>query len=279
MAEGTARVVRRRKVSASAFSRVDGSGGDLADAAAAQIRQRIDAGHFQSGQRLPSERDLADELGVSRTVLRESLRSLGSLGYVEVSAGRGTFVADPTDEWQSRRLIDDWLRRNQAALRDLIELRAAIEPQALRGGTGDARAMAADLQPLIEAQAAAIAESRPDDAAEIDIEFHVRLSADSPNQPLRSLAQAIIHRARQAAHAAYRVHAYNQGSLRQHRAIVAALANGDRARAADLLAEHHLSRSDQVASYLERGEPEPREPAELRAPTPITRSASRRAPG
>jgi len=279
MAEGTARVVRRRKVSASAFSRVDGSGGDLADAAAAQIRQRIDAGHFQSGQRLPSERDLADELGVSRTVLRESLRSLGSLGYVEVSAGRGTFVADPTDEWQSRRLIDDWLRRNQAALRDLIELRAAIEPQALRGGTGDARAIAADLQPLIEAQAAAIAESRPDDAAEIDIEFHVRLSADSPNQPLRSLAQAIIHRARQAAHTAYRVQAYNQGSLRQHRAIVAALANGDRARAADLLAEHHLSRSDQVASYLERGEPEPREPAELRAPTPITRSASRRAPG
>ena len=276
MSDGAARVVRRRKVSASAFSRVDGSAGDLADAAAAQIRERIDAGHFQSGQRLPSERDLADELGVSRAVLRESLRSLGSLGYVEASAGRGTFVADPTDEWQSRRLIDDWLRRNQAALRDLIELRAAIEPQALRGGAGDPTVLAADLLPLIEAQAAALSEGRSDDAAEIDLEFHIRLSASSPNQPLRSLAHAIIGRARHAAHAAYRVRTYNQGSLRQHRAIVAALANGDRGRAADLLAEHHLSRSDQVASYLERGEPELDGPADL---IPISGMASRRAPG
>src|SRR5690348_14856484 len=92
-------VVRRRKVSAAGFSRLDGGAGDLAEAAAAQIRARIDSGHFGTGQRLPSERDLADELGVSRTVLRESLRSLESLGYVEASAGRGTFVADPRDEW------------------------------------------------------------------------------------------------------------------------------------------------------------------------------------
>ena len=67
-----------------------------------------------------------------------------------------------------------------------------------------------------------------------------------------SLASALILRAQQAAYAAYRVSAYTQGSLRQHRAILAALRAGDRDRAADLLFEHHRSRADQVASYLER---------------------------
>jgi GntR family transcriptional repressor for pyruvate dehydrogenase complex len=249
---GTAAAIRRRKVSAAAFSRVDGSSGNLVDEVAAQIRSRIEDGHFEHGARLPSERDLADELGISRTVLRESLRSLESLGYLEARVGQGRFVVDPREAFHSQRLIDDWLRRNQSAVHDLVELRAAIEGQALRGGTDDPRELARSLRPLVDAQAAALADGRPDDAADIDAEFHIRLSSSTPNGPLRSLATALIVRARHAAYAAYRVSAYKQGSLRQHRAILAALRAGDRDRAADLLFEHHLSRSDQLASYLER---------------------------
>jgi GntR family transcriptional repressor for pyruvate dehydrogenase complex len=244
-------VVRRRKVSAAVFSRVDPAGGDLAEAAASQIRDRIEDGHFGFGERLPSERDLAEELGISRAVLRESLRSLESLGYVESSLGRGTFVVDPNEQWRSQRLLEDWLRRHQAALKDLVEMRSAIESQAVRGGTSDARELARSLRALVDAQAQAIEDGRPDDAAEMDSTFHIQLASGTDNEPLRALARALILRARQAAHAAYRVSAYHRGSLRQHRAIVAALARGDRDKAADLLAEHHLSRSDQVASFLE----------------------------
>ncbi len=250
MTTGTA--IRRRKVSAAAFSRVDGSNGNLVDEVADQIRSRIEDGVFAEGARLPSERDLADELGISRTVLRESLRSLESLGYLEARVGQGRFVVDPRAAFPSERLLADWLRRNQAALHDLVELRAAIESQALRGGVGDPRVLAAALRPLVEAQAAAVDEGRPDDAADIDTAFHQRLAEGTPNLPLRSLALALITRASQAAHAAYRVSAYKQGSLRQHRAIVSALRAGDRDRAADLLFEHHLSRSDQLGAYLER---------------------------
>jgi DNA-binding FadR family transcriptional regulator len=82
--------------------------------------------------------------------------------------------------------------------------------------------------------------------------FHLRLAGGTENRPLSLLAEALIARARQAAHAAYRVSAYRRASLRQHRSIVAALKAGDRDRAADLLMEHHLSRVDQLASYLER---------------------------
>jgi GntR family transcriptional repressor for pyruvate dehydrogenase complex len=248
----TGAAIRRRKVSAAAFSRVDGSTGNLVDEVAAQIRSRIDEGVFPQGARLPSERDLADELGISRTVLRETLRSLESLGYLEARVGQGRFVTDPREAFHSERLLADWLRRNLAALHDLIEMRAAIEAQALRGGSGDPRALAKELRPLLDAQAAAVAGGRPDDAADIDAEFHRRLAESTPNEPLRSLAVGLITRARQAAHAAYRVSALQQGSLRQHRAILAALRSGDRDRAADLLYEHHLSRTDQLGAYLER---------------------------
>jgi GntR family transcriptional repressor for pyruvate dehydrogenase complex len=273
---GSGSAVRRRKVSAAAFCRVEGGTGNLVDEVAAQIRSRIEDGHFRGGERLPSERDLADELGISRTVLRESLRSLESLGYVHARVGQGRFVVDAGEPWQSQRLIDDWLRRHQSELRDLIELRAVIESQALRGGAEDPRQLAAAVRPLLEAQAVAITDGRLDDAADIDMAFHIRLAEGTGNRPLRSLAVALILRARQAAHAAYRVSAYKQGSLRQHRAVVAALRSGDRDKAADLLAEHHLSRSDQLASYLER--PVADEPARRRKPT-ATGTASRRAPG
>ena len=245
------RAVRRRKISAAGFRKVEASGGNLADEVADQIRARLDEGLVAVGDRLPSERDLVRELGISRAVLRESLSSLESLGYLEARVGQGRFVADP-DGGVGQRLIDDWLRRHEAELRDLIEMRAAIESQALRGATGDLGTLATEAMELLTLQSEAIGEARLDDAAEADMRFHLRLAGGTENRPLRMLAEALIGRARQAAHAAYRVSAYRRASLRQHRSIVAALKAGDRDRAADLLMEHHLSRVDQLASYLER---------------------------
>jgi DNA-binding FadR family transcriptional regulator len=174
------------------------------------------------------------------------------MGYVRSSLGRGTFVVDPTERWRSQHVIEEWLRSHQAAFHDLVELRAALESQSVRGSTGDPRQLARSLRPLIDAQVAAIAAGKPDDAAEMDQTFHLQIAAGSPNQPLRDMCRALIMRSRQAAQAVYRVSAYQEGSVRQHRAIVSALGRGDRDKAADLIAEHHLSRSEQVASFLER---------------------------
>lgn len=245
------RTVRRRKVSAAGFRRLEFVDGNLVDEVADHIRTRLEEGLVAVGERMPSERDLAAELGISRTVLRESLSSLESLGYLEARVGQGRFVADPAG-WKSQRLIDDWLRRHEAELRDLIELRAVVESQALRGAVGDLAAMALQARELLRHQVRAVNEGRLDDAAEDDMTFHLLLSGDTPNRPLRALAHILIDRARKAAHAAYRVGSYRRGSLRQHRLIVAALREGDRDRAADLLMEHHMSRVDQLGTYLER---------------------------
>ena len=81
------------------------------------------------GEKLPSEVELARELGVSRTTLREAVRSLAAQGYVEVRRGSGTFVLDrsPAPDIGLQRL--ECLRTR---LRDLFEIRMMLEPQAAR---------------------------------------------------------------------------------------------------------------------------------------------------
>ena len=62
---------------------------------AAQLRGHITSGEFKPGTRLPAERDLAKQLGVSRPSVREALIALEVEGYVEVRIGSGVYVIGP----------------------------------------------------------------------------------------------------------------------------------------------------------------------------------------
>ena len=82
------------------------------------------------GDKLPNEIDLAQELGVSRTTLREALHVLVSQGLLEVHRGRGTFVTHQAAQ------VNDYgfsnLDQVRGELRDLFELRSIFEPSAAR---------------------------------------------------------------------------------------------------------------------------------------------------
>ncbi len=65
----------------------------IADRVAAWLRDSIERGQFSAGERLPSVEQLARDLGVGRSSIREALRHLQALGMVELRHGRGTFVA------------------------------------------------------------------------------------------------------------------------------------------------------------------------------------------
>jgi GntR family transcriptional regulator, transcriptional repressor for pyruvate dehydrogenase complex len=223
----------------------------LTDEVAELIKARIESGEFPQGQRLPSERVLVEQLGISRTVLRESLSGLEASGYVQAQVGKGRFVVDPQDRSKSETLITEWLRRHQAQFQDLVEMRALVEAQALRSSSATPSELLGLVEGIVKEQAKAVADGRTSDAAALDYEFHVRLTLSSTNRLLRALGVALIGRARQAALAAYSMRAYQAESMRQHERILAALAAGDLAAAADLISEHHLSRASQISEHLE----------------------------
>ena len=91
-----------------------------------QIQQLISGGQLKPGDKLLSERELADRLQVSRVSVREAIRSLEMLGFIEIRHGEGTFVRD-TNADDVIRPLAMFLAVERGSLLDMFEVRRIFE--------------------------------------------------------------------------------------------------------------------------------------------------------
>ncbi|MBN1106910.1 MAG: FadR family transcriptional regulator [Deltaproteobacteria bacterium] len=98
-----------------------------------QLKHAILLGHFHPGDKLPPERDLAEQFQVSRVAVRESLRVLENAGFLTTRQGvtGGTFVTDLTFEHLSNAFIDLFLAE-KISIPELVHVRVLIEPEIAR---------------------------------------------------------------------------------------------------------------------------------------------------
>ena len=115
--------------------------------AVSRLGTRIVGGEWQPGQGIPKEADLCDEMGVSRSVIREAFRILGAKGLIRSRTSDGTRV-QPRSEW---RLLDpdvmDWRIKagdTRVLLQDLLKVRLVLEPGVVHTATLIADAAARD---------------------------------------------------------------------------------------------------------------------------------------
>src|SRR5437660_9321022 len=94
-----------------------------------QIEESILKGALKPGDQLPAERDLAQQFGVSRTAVREAVKTLREKGLVESYSGRGTFITNGTSQAIKQSL--DFMMRigQQDGLVQLAEVRQILEPE------------------------------------------------------------------------------------------------------------------------------------------------------
>src|SRR6202140_5844506 len=93
-----------------------------------QIEASINSGQVKEGDQRPAERELAHQFGVSRTAVREAVKTLREKGLVEAYAGRGTFITSGTSN-AIRQSLDLMIRINpQEGSAHLAELRLVLEP-------------------------------------------------------------------------------------------------------------------------------------------------------
>lgn len=92
------------------------------------ILQMLEINHMQPGDRLPSERELAESLGVSRTSVRQGLKVLESMGRLETRVGSGTYVSSD----QVPQISVNDMEFNKKGLQDLIYMRYIVEAAAIR---------------------------------------------------------------------------------------------------------------------------------------------------
>ena len=98
-----------------------------------QIKEGIRSGQLKKGDRLPSERQMAEQLGVSRATVREAIRSLEIMGLIRCVQGEGNFIPDNLDGSLKEPMSLIFLL-NQGSIDDITELRRALELEAVAPG-------------------------------------------------------------------------------------------------------------------------------------------------
>jgi GntR family transcriptional repressor for pyruvate dehydrogenase complex len=231
----------------------------LAQRATEQLQALIVRRHFEAGDRLPSERELGDLLGVSRTVIREALRSLTAKGLLEVRTGSGTFVRKPSGRvisellsiFMSHTEVGDVSHAHVHEMRRVLEIEMA-------GLAAERR----DEEDLVELRRFVEEVSRPgisrEDYVLADINFHKALARASKNPlfpiVLRSIEDLLITVRKMASHRPEALSA----AIAYHTRILAEVEKGSVSGARKAM-ENHLVQSRELAQRVLEDQAGPKE--------------------
>ncbi|MBB2748805.1 UNVERIFIED_ORG: GntR family transcriptional repressor for pyruvate dehydrogenase complex [Microbispora rosea subsp. rosea] len=210
----------------------------------ARIEERIAADGLTVGDRLPGERQLAEQLGVGRSSVREALRVLETLGVVASQAGRGPDAGAVLTSRPGNALTD-LLRLHLGlatlSMREVIDTRLMIEQWAAARAAAASRAAASAhtaTARMAEAIAAMDAAGDPAEFVEHDIAFHLALAEAAGNRLIVAVMRALRDALRRYAVDAV-VRLGDTGGLQDdHRRIHRAIEDGDAGAAAAAVAEH-----------------------------------------
>ena len=203
----------------------------LAQAVERQIEHLILQGILRPGERLPSERELSERLGVSRPSLREAIAALQDEGLLTARAGAGIFVAEVLGSAFSPALIRLFSRNTQAVF-DYIAFRSDLE------GVAAARAARmgsdADLEvidTIFRRMIVAHGKRNPTLEAELDVEFHTAIIEASHNVIILHMMRSMFDLLREGVFFNRSVMFHNRSTrdalLDQHRAINEAIQSRD----------------------------------------------------
>ncbi|KAF0958327.1 Transcriptional regulator NanR [Rhodococcus sp. T7] len=199
-----------------------------AEAVLADLRDAITSGELSVGERLPSEASLAARHGVSRSVIREALRSCHALGLTETKSGLGTFVV-------SDSIARDLDFGNYAA-NELVEARPHVEIPA--AGWAAQRHTAEDLAALRGLVDQMRDEDDPLVWVSLDAQFHAFIARTSRNRVFESVIVDIREALTRQSETLNLVAGRQQKSNDEHDRIVDGIASGSYDKAARAMAEH-----------------------------------------
>jgi GntR family transcriptional regulator, transcriptional repressor for pyruvate dehydrogenase complex len=204
-----------------------------------QVRLLISDGRLKSGDRLPPERDLAEQFRVSRTSVREALRALESRGLVEIRAGEGAFVRDISVDALVEPLALVILPHREG-VGELFEARRLLEPAiaalAARRATPDE---IGEMERILDEQAREVARGRTGVAQ--DSAFHAALANSAHNRAISRIVNALMDLLTQSREESLQTPGRPQRSHRDHRRILEAVRRRDEVAAHRAVIDHLIA--------------------------------------
>ncbi|WP_070884272.1 GntR family transcriptional regulator [Pseudomonas argentinensis] len=233
----------------------------LSDDIVARLEAMILEGTLKAGERLPAERVLAEQFGVSRPSLREAIQKLAAKGLLSSRQGGGTYVCENLGSTFSDPLMH-LLESNADAQRDLLEFRHTLEGScayyaALRATDVDRQRLSEAFERLQDCYGRAGEVTRAEEGA-ADASFHLAIAEASHNAVLlhtiRGLFDLLKRNVVTNIGGMYALRGETRGMLNaQHRALYEAIMQG-RAEEARALSNQHIDYVQEVLADVVRQE-------------------------
>jgi GntR family transcriptional repressor for pyruvate dehydrogenase complex len=191
---------------------------------------------LQPGDKLPSERELAEMLQVSRSSIRDAIRSLELTGLVEPRQGAGTIVR----ELSAQSLVNPFanaLKRRQELVSELLDFRKMLEPPlAARAATHASPDEISEMEEILQRQEATLSHGEASIAE--DAEFHYSIALASGNSVVLKVLDILMDLLRETRERSLQLKGRPQRSLAGHRRILAAIKRHDAEAAKDAMRRH-----------------------------------------
>lgn len=220
----------------------------ISDEILRQIREAVLNGTFQIGDRLPNERELAEQFAASRTSVREALRGLEQTGVIYIKKGinGGVFVANPDHRFVSRSL-QTLLQLRKVTMDNIVEARLIFEPEAAR--LAAQRAEPNDLEEMKQViTKMANAVEAGEIPASFDLKFHKLIARAARNPILEMLADSMLEVASQVITDLHPSPDVLKHVVRRHREVFEAVQNGDGALAFSVMSKHIVDVRNRLAN-------------------------------
>ena len=198
--------------------------------------ERLILEKLQPGDKLPSERELAEMLQVSRSSIRDAIRSLELTGLVEPRQGAGTIVR----ELSAESLVNPFanaLKRRQELVSELLDFRKMLEPPlAARAATHASPDEVSEMEEILQRQEATLSHGEASIAE--DAEFHYSIALASGNSVVLKVLDILMDLLRETRERSLQLQGRPQRSLAGHRRILAAIKRHDAEAAKDAMRRH-----------------------------------------
>lgn len=218
---------------------------NLTQMVVAELRERIGSGRLKPGDRLPTEQALIQELGVSRTVVREAVAGLRADGLVEPRQGVGVFVREPARPAPGLSLLSEDAGKISSVI-ETLELRAAVEIEAA-GLAAERRSPAQEAKIRERYDEIAAAMARGEVAEDADFAFHQAIAEATNNRHFgeffaflgrRTIPRSQLPDREGGGQSPVRTPAYVRQLQSEHQRIMEAICRGDPEAAREAMRIH-----------------------------------------
>lgn len=213
----------------------------IAEIVLEKIEKKFLQSQLKTGDKLPSERELANLFEVSRNSVREALQILALKGVIEIRQGGGSFVLQSDAEFIREELSEKVVIRESHLIFEMLEVRRALEVEA--ASLAAQRATAEDLNHIRKSlEQMAVTIDKVEIGAQADFDFHMHIVEASHNSILIQLAQTLNQQLKKTVYTTRQHRFVNpdryEETFTEHKEIYIAIASGDSTLASSLMEMH-----------------------------------------